>query len=85
MDSNGPDLPGRNGPAPPERPSPTTREPCCLGGEPQLPNILQNPPNGLRREAHSSIRIQEGEPEQSGTNGDGSTPLQKTANGGCVS
>src|SRR5262245_24708498 len=38
-------------------------EPYCLGGEPQLPNIFQNPPkNGLRREAHSSICIQEGEP-----------------------
>jgi hypothetical protein len=37
-----------------------------LGGEAHLPDILQNPPKGrFRREAHSSIRIQEGEPNKS--------------------
>ena len=36
---------------------------AALGGEAQIPDLLQNPPKSrFRREAHSSIRIQEGEP-----------------------
>lgn len=41
---------------------PAPHEPCCLGGETQLPDILQNSPkSGLRSTAHSSICIQEGQ------------------------
>jgi hypothetical protein len=59
------DLPARSGCVPSERPYPAQREPCCLSGETQLPNILQNPPKrGFWCEAHSSIRIQEGEPNK---------------------
>jgi hypothetical protein len=56
------DLSGRSGCVPPKCPSPPA--PCCLGGEAQLPDILQNlPKSRFRREAHSStIRIQEGKP-----------------------
>ncbi len=58
------DLPGRSGCVPPESPAPP--EPYCSGGEAQLPDILQNlPKSRFRREAHSSIRTQEGEPNKS--------------------
>jgi hypothetical protein len=34
-----------------------------LSGDPNVPNMLQNPEEaGIRGEAHGSIRIQEGEP-----------------------
>jgi hypothetical protein len=50
---------------PPECPYPTPPEPHCSGGEAQLPDILQNlTKSRFRREAHSSIRIQEGEPNK---------------------
>jgi hypothetical protein len=43
--------------------SPPPPGPYCSGGEAQLPHILQSlSKSWFRREAHSSIRIQEGDP-----------------------